>query len=269
MPRRTTRSLTGLAIAILGVATVVSRGAEQRTYQGISDQNPAGARGIYRTGLVGAFDMSTRTVDGRLRDFSTLGHHGRILGTRSLPGTWGSALSFPSAADRVDLPDTTAWAIDGPLSVLLWFRLDTLGLHQHVLACDDKFAVWLTENNLLRFVDTVGDGAMTREPLVAGRWYSVAGVFQGTKGTELSSANIRVFIDGRQVAVDLVGQPSGRPTWNPGRLHDNDACFIGFESHQGEPLHQSLRFGGAIDDVLVFSRPVTDAEVAIHATRPR
>jgi hypothetical protein len=238
-------------------------------YQGISEQNPTGSSAIGRVGLVAAFDMSTRTADGWLRDFSPMGHHGEILGTRTSGGAWGNGLSFPSAADRVDLPETTAWALDGPLSVLLWFRLEALGLHQHILACDDKFAVWLTEGNLLRFVDTVGDGAMTREPLAAGRWYSVAGVFEGTKGDPLTFNNIRVFVDGARVSVDLVGQPSGRPVWNPGRLYKSDACFVGFESHQGEATHQKLRFGGVIDELLVFSRAVTDAEVAVHAARPR
>ena len=182
---------------------------------------------------------------------------------------FGTAMTFPTAADRVDLPETPAWSIDGPLSVLLWFRLETLGLHQHLLACDDKFALWLTEADLLRFVDTVGDGAMTREPLSAGWWYSVAGVFDGSKGTPLTPSNIRIFVGGKPVAVDQVGQPVSRPVWNPGRLYDTDACFLGFESHQGEAAHQTLRFGGALDDVLVFNRAVTAAEVAIHATRSR
>ena len=257
-------------LAVFGAALLAQGvGDQAASYLGVSERNPTGAPGISEAGLVGAFDMSTTTDTGALRDFSPHRHHGRILGTRSGPGVFGSAMTFPSAADRVDLPETAAWSTDGPLSVLLWFRLDTLGLHQHLLACDDKFAVWLTEANLLRFVDTVGDGAMTREPLSAGRWYSVAGVFEGSKGTPLTPSNIRVFVDGRAVEVGLVGQPVSGPVWNPGRLYDSDACFLGFESHQGQAAHQKLRFAGAIDDVLVFNRAVTINEVAIHAARPR
>lgn len=271
-----------LLAAIFSAVTPTVCGGEldPGIYRGISESLPTGAPGISHTGLVGAYDMSTRTSDGRLRDFSTLGHHGRIQGTpRDTPGLWGGALSFPTSADRVDLPETAALDIDGPLSVLVWFRLDTLGLHQHVLACDDKFAVWLTRDDLLRFVDTVGDGAMTSKPLTAGHWLSVAAVYEGTKGTELTSENIRIYIDGKQVAVDLDGQypawlswlglPSMRPVWNPGPLHKNNACFIGFESHQGATGHQGLRFGGAIDEVLIFNRAVTNQEIALHAARPR
>lgn len=270
MRHATQRYALGIVIAVLGTA-VLARGVggQGTNYLGVSEQNPSGASGISDAGLVAAFDMSTTTETGALRDFSSHRHHGRIRGTRRSPGMFGAAMTFPTAADRVDLPETAAWSIDGPLSVLLWFRLDTLGLHQHLLACDDKFAVWLTEANLFRFVDTVGDGAMTREPLSAGRWYSVAGVFEGSKGTALTPTNIRIFVDGKPVAVDPVGQPASRPVWNPGRLYDSDACFLGFESHQGETTHQTLRFGGAIDDVLVFNRAVTAVEVAIHAARPR
>jgi len=269
MPHATRRWILATLTAVLCAAVMVDGLLGQGpTYLGVSERNPTGAPGISDAGLVGAFDMSTTTETGTLKDFSPQRHHGRVLGTHSGPGVFGSAMTFPSAADRVDLPETAAWSIDGPLSVLVWFRLDTLGLHQHILACDDKFALWLTEANLLRFVDTVGDGAMTREPLSAGRWYSVAGVFEGSTGTSLTLSNIRVFVDGKPVAVELVGQPRSGPLWNPRRLYDSDACFLGFESHQGEATHQTLRFGGAIDDVLVFNRAVTVAEVAIHAARP-
>ena len=256
-------------IALSAAVLVRDVGGQGTSYRGVSELNPTGAPGIGAAGLVAAFDMSTTTATGALRDFSPHGHHGRVIGTQRGPGMFGTAMTFPTAADRVDLPETTAWSIDGPLSVLAWFRLDALGLHQHLLACDDKFAMWLTEANLLRFVDTVGDGAMTREPLTAGEWYSVAGVLEGSKGTQLTPGNIRIFVNGSPVAVDQVGQPASRPVWNPGRLYDSDACFLGFESHQGQAAHKTLRFGGALDDVLVFNRAVTAAEVAIHATRSR
>jgi hypothetical protein len=257
-----------LAFSLIGGSAFVGRvGQKTPMFVGISDRDPAGAPGISRDGLVAAYDMSTFNVNGTLRDFSGKGHHGRAFATTSVPGLWGRAMMFQSATDRVDLPETPAFAIDGPLSVLIWFRLDTLGLHQHLVACDDKFAVWLTNTNRLRFVDTVGDGAMTKEPLTSGRWYSVAGVFNGTKGAPLANENTRVYIDGKLVAVDLVGQPRNQPTWNPGRLFDQDACYIGFESHQGLADHQTLRFAGVIDELLVFNRPLAQAEVEIHASR--
>ena len=205
--------LRGLLTALFWAAAIGGFASDQEeAFLGISERYPTGAPGISRAGLVAAYDMSTLTSDGSLRDFSVNGLHGRILGTRDTPGLWGSAMTFPTAADRVDLPETDAWAIDGPLSVLLWFRLDTLGLHQHIVACDDKFVVWLTGNNLLRFVDTLGDGAITREPFSTDRWYSVAGVFNGTKGTPLTPENIRGL---RQRKAGR-----GRPRWPA--LHTTD-----------------------------------------------
>jgi hypothetical protein len=55
--------------------------------------------------------------------------------------------------------------------------------------------------------------------------------------------------------------------WSPGVLHGKDACYIGFESHQGEPTHQKLQFEGEIDELLIFSRALTWSEVEVHARR--
>jgi hypothetical protein len=57
------------------------------------------------------------------------------------------------------------------------------------------------------------------------------------------------------------------PTWSPTVLHPDDACSIGFESHQGNARHQELQFEGVIDEILVFSRALTEREIQAHATR--
>jgi Concanavalin A-like lectin/glucanases superfamily len=68
-----------------------------------------------------------------------------------------------------------------------------------------------------------------------------------------------VFLNGQPVD----GRTFGR--WRPGGLYAQDACYIGFESHQGEPSHQELPFEGAIDELLIFSRALTWSEIAVHA----
>jgi hypothetical protein len=56
-------------------------------------------------------------------------------------------------------------------------------------------------------------------------------------------------------------------TWNPGELYPTDACYIGFESHQGNEDHQLMPFVGAIDELLVFSRAWTAEEVRVFAEK--
>ena len=257
-----------LFVTLLAMAPFVVRSTAQNpvSYLGISAAHPTGASAISRDGLVAAYDMSTLNRDGALRDFATGGHHGHVLGTKSAQGLWGGARHFERPTDRVYLPSDAEFAIDGPLSIALWFRLNALGLHQHLLACDDKFAFWLTETNQLRFVDTHGGGVMMKDPLTIGRWYSAAAVFSGTRGVRLTEENIGVYVDGRRVAADLIGRLRDQPEWNPGRLYENDACSIGFESHQGVAHHQVLQFEGIIDEVLVFNRPLTVAEIKVHAS---
>ena len=218
--------------------------------------------------LVVAFDMESITPDGRMQDFSPYQYHSILMGTANVTGFFGDARQFRTSADRIDIPETPTFDIDGPLSIALWFQIDTTDLHQHIIAADDKFVVWVNQANRIRFTDTRGNGLETQEDIAAGQWYSLAAVFDGTFGTQLSEENIRLYLNGKAVLANLVGQPLDEPpTWKPGQLYPSDAAYIGFESHQGEPTHQELSFQGIIDEVLVFSRALNIKEILTHADR--
>jgi hypothetical protein len=214
-----------------------------------------------------AFDMSTRTDDGRLRDLTLHGLHGVVHGTTPVAG---GAMQFAEATDRVELPSRAWFDLDGPLSVVTRFRFDRAAQHQHVVACDDKFALWLTPADHIRFVNTLGDGAESEQPLSRGDWHSVIGVFRGTAGDAIDESNVEIWVDGEQVAA-AVGSArlSGTARWQHGTFHPTDACYIGFESHQGNPQHQELPFFGAIDEVVIFSRALTPDEVRLMAAPVR
>jgi hypothetical protein len=139
-----------------------------------------------------------------------------------------------------------------------------------MLACDDKFAFWITPENNIRFVDTLGDGFQSVGGIAADTWYSIVGVFKGKAGDILTGDNIAVFINSKPVEGAVFGRSregSSKKIWTPGVLHEKDACYIGFESHQGEPTHQKLQFEGDIDELLIFSRALTLSEVEVHARR--
>ena len=59
---------------------------------------------------------------------------------------------------------------------------------------------------------------------------------------------------------------ASQPQWNPRDLFPSDACYIGFESHQGMESHKELSFIGDIDDLMLFSRALSESEIRIHAT---
>ena len=70
-------------------------------------------------------------------------------------------------------------------------------------------------------------------------------------------------------SIVLRGQAADRPvaTWGSAELYSEDACYIGFESHQGHEAHQAMPFKGVLDEALVFGRALTPDEVRAHAAR--
>ena len=255
------------AIATLLVAPPPGA-AGQATYGGVSARYPTGSAGISDSALVLSFDMETRRADGLLRDFSPVGNHGDVSGTRRSDGVFGSGMQFQTVADRVHLQENPSLAIDGPLTIALWLRVSTLNLHQHILACDDKFALWVTPQNRVRFSDTLGHGMDTADPIGTDRWFSLVVIFNGRRGTEVTTETVQLFLDGESVATTLVNRTGEAPAhWVPGTLYLADACYVGFESHQGNVAHQSLQFEGVIDELSIFTRALTVGEVQVHARR--
>lgn len=253
---------------IVSVIFACSPSPSDHGYRGISGRHPTGSGHILSDSLVVAFDMEAIMPDGRLKDFSPYEHHSILMGTAKVAGVFGDARQFKTSSDRIDIPETPAFDIDGPLSIALWFQIDTPDLHQHIIAADDKFVVWVNQANHIRFTDTKGNGLETQENITAGQWYSLAAVFNGSFGTRLSEENIRLYLNGEAVLANIVGQQLDEPpTWKPGQLFPSDAAYIGFESHQGEPTHQELSFEGVIDEVLVFSRALSLKEILTHADR--
>ncbi len=265
MMGRSVACVAGIAALLVAPHGGVAR---QATYAGVSERYPTGSTDISDSALVLSFDMETRRADGLLRDFGPLGNHGNISGTRRSDGAFGDGMVFQTAADRVHLQENPSLAIDGPLTIALWLRMNTLDLHQHILACDDKFALWVTPRNRVRFSDTLGHGMDTADPIVTDRWYSLVAVFDGRRATEVTPETVQLFLDGVRVATTIVNRPGeATPRWVPEALYPTDACYVGFESHQGDAAHQSLQFEGIIDELLIFNRALTAAEIQAHANR--
>jgi len=247
--------------------------AEQSTkrYVGISASAPSGATAIETTGLVAAYDMESRTSDGRLRDFSGNGHHGTFSTSDLVKGAWGMARRYDAVEDRVHLEAHGDFDLDGPLTIAVWVRVDQLGLHQHIFACDDKWALWVTPDDQFRLGDTKGGGwSMTEGSVARERFVAVVAVLRGTAEDALTPSSVTLYVDGEPADASLhlrTDEARDLGTWNPGELQSEDACYIGFESHQGMESHRTMPFIGAIDEVLLFSRAWTDDEVRAFATK--
>lgn len=237
----------------------------------MSENAPTGDPDVSSQGLVASYDMTTLTDDGLLRDFSGSGLHGSIEGTTTTETPRGGARVFGGAStDLVDLPDVSDFDLDGPLSVVARFRVDLAGQHQHLVACDNKFVLWLSQSDRVRFANTIGDGAETNAGLSSGEWHVVIGIFRGTAGDAIDDANLEIWIDGVRAPVGFRNIDGDTPpfVWQDGALRATNACFIGVEAHGGDPREQNLPFHGAIDEIAVFGRALTADEVAVLSVSP-
>ncbi|NNF26910.1 MAG: LamG domain-containing protein [Gemmatimonadetes bacterium] len=275
--RRATVWLTALLLA-LGACGPAEREPAQALddvspsspFLGISEAHPTGHEAISRDGLVASWSFAADS-DGVLRDASGNGHHGSIVEWEAVPALFGTAQRFHSTARRIHLAEDPAFDISGPITVAAWLRLDEGGHHQHVVACDDKWALWITPDDRYRLGDTRGGGFSTPPgSAVTGAWTSVVAVLDGSAGTQLTPETAQIFVNGESRAAERhmrSEEAQQRTTWAPGDLYASDACYIGFESHQGDEAHQSMPFFGAVDELMVFDRAWTLDEITAFSTR--
>jgi hypothetical protein len=244
--------------------------ADVSPFTGVSVAVPTGSEAISSAGLVASYDFESFTEDGELRDFAANGLHGTPTIRNAAPGIFGDAHVFELVQHRFALPADAAFDLDGPLTIAAWVRVDQLGLHQHIAACDDKWALWVTPDDQFRLGDTRGGGWSTAvgsvDPSV---WTPVVAVLSGTAGDPLTPENVALWVSGERAGTAHLRTDEAQElgTWNPGELFDNDACYLGFESHQGNEEHQKMPFVGALDEFLIFSRAWSEAEVAAFSTR--
>ncbi|HUF76317.1 MAG TPA: LamG-like jellyroll fold domain-containing protein, partial [Longimicrobiales bacterium] len=239
---------------------------------GVSESAPAGHPGVSTDQLVASYDLSSLTPAGLLRDFSGNDLHGTITGTTPVAGVRGGARDFRGrvrdgrVADMVELPAQPVFDLDGPFSVAAWFYFYKQFQHQHIVACNDKFTLWITEQDHMRFANSRGDYAEMTVRVSPNEFHSVSAVFRGTVGDVIDDSTVEIWIDGvRQLPLEYGSDVTDPPVWRDGILHPTDACHIGFESHQGQAAHQLQPFYGVIDEVIVFGRALTPEEVALLA----
>ncbi len=251
---------------VLALTTIVFllfsvKATAQNRYTGASDIYASGSKGISNKGLVVSFDFETFTDTGLLQDFGPYGHHGTTLRNLDTTGYIGKARKFSTLADIVALPDHTSFNLDGPITVAVWVKIATSNQHAHIFACNNKFVLWTTSKGQYKFADTMGNGFTTMPGTVKkDGWHSVVAVWSGTKGDKLSKNNIKIYIDGYRAAGTFT------ESWEPGEMIAQNACVIGATLHGGIP-HQELPFVGAIDELQVYARALSEEEVKIHASR--
>src|SRR2546425_12211002 len=193
--------------------------------------------------------METLIPDGRMKDLSGHVNHGTIVGTSSVLGKVGLARHFAGSGDRITAPVISVPATD--FTVAGWFRWTTNpspyysgiqgggGSWELRVMADGRFGA--------TFYQSIGPDVLTDivSPLAYndGTWHHAAAV--------LRSGLVRLYVDGVLVAQD---------TTNPITLVRT--------STQTTVGRVASDFVGDTDEVFVFSRALTDAEIATLAPPP-
>src|SRR2546427_9392808 len=190
--------------------------------------------------------MQTLLSDGRMKDLSGHVHHGTITGTTDIAGKVGRARHF-NAGDRITASPISVSATD--FTVAAWFRWTTNpspyysgiqgggGSWELRVMADGRFGA--------TFYQSIGPDVFTEilSPLAYndGTWHHVAAV--------LRSGLVGLYVDGILVAQD---------TTNPiTSVRTSTQTVVG---------RVASDFAGDIDEVFVYGRALSDAEIGALAS---
>ncbi|CAM5402797.1 exo-alpha-sialidase OS=Streptomyces tendae OX=1932 GN=GUR47_01605 PE=3 SV=1 [Streptomyces tendae] len=178
-------------------------------------------------------------------------------GAGTTDGAAGGALVFDGADDAVRLPYDGRLALgEGDFTASLWFRYSAADGEQPLLWMGgigtDQPQVWLRAepgNRRVRGLITAREGAAAPRSawvradraLDDGRWHRLT--------LRRGGGRLALFVDG-SASADAADVPGSVSRNSP------------FGVHIGERMDGRARFTGAVDDVRVWNRALTDAEIA-------
>ena len=204
------------------------------------------------TGLVAAYGFDegsgTSTADGSGR-----GNGGTLTGATWATGKFGSGLNFDGVNDWVTVADSSSLDLTTAMTLEAWILPAVSSNWRTALfkeqPGDVAYSLYSSTNtNVPRSESVIGGTARSvngTAPLASGVWSHVAATYDGS--------NYRLFVNGAQVASTTA---SGSIAVTTGALR------IGGNSVWGE------WFSGRIDEVRVYSRALSQAEIQTDMNLP-
>ena len=216
-------------------------------------QGLTAAEEVAQESLVGYWPFDEGTGIGA-KDVSGNGNDGEFFGEpKWVDGVYGKALDF-GGESYVIVPDSESLDITDTLSIMAWFKVNG------ALATDPCTSRMISKNNSYHIHFDFGGDPQALEFLVKpdnafvesqtinwelGKWYHFAGIFD--------NGTIRLYINGvlEGETQDATGiEPSDLDLWIGG--DDWQPCF----------------FPGMIDEVRIYSKSLTEAEVNLVMKGP-
>lgn len=192
-----------------------------------------------------SFDMENLTTDGRMKDLSGRGNHGIISGASDVAGSIGRARQFDGIDDYIEVPDSSDLHVSGGITIASWVYLqaDHADGTATMIRKQGSFLFELGDEGTNRpsFFLWWSDGSagplLSGPPVAKFEWHHLAATYNGT--------SMRLYVDGIEVGSVLISKTIATSL---------------------EPLrigHWATEwFAGIIDEVRIFSRALTGAEIA-------
>ncbi|WP_159719025.1 LamG domain-containing protein [Geminicoccus flavidas] len=222
---------------------------------------------VPKDGLVARYDFS-----GSARDLSGQGHHGTVHHARLTRDRFGrprQAYFFNGSDAYVEVPDHDVFSLatTGQLSISVWMRPDTLefiskegtgyvhwlgkgevGQHEWVFRMYSRNNTERRGNRtsfyLFNLAGGEGAGSFVQEQVTSGRWYHYVGVANRNTDT------ITWYKNGKQQDQD----PFMNSQYHINPKNGTAPVRIGTRDFKSY-------FRGAIDDIRIYDRPLSAAEV--------
>ena len=213
------------------------------------------------TGLVGAWCPSLGPSGYTLLDRSGRGNHGTL--TNMDAGAWvgsnGWALSFDGTNDYVVIPTRQFYVLRNTnKTVAAWVKTSTPGTnYRTVFSVDQTFALTIKNSVLITYDWAAASDRSSGVNVANGQWRHLAVAIRSgvTGGSQL-------YVDGQAAgAAFLYSDQVGNAT--------NDASVMTALTSANVPVPapNAEYVNGQLDDVRLYSRCLTAAEIAILATR--
>lgn len=208
-------------------------------------------------GLIGAWCPSLGPSGYKLLDRSGRGNHGTL--TNMDAGAWagsnGWALSFDGTNDYVVIPTRQFYSLRNTnKTVAAWVKTTTPGTnYRTVFSVDKTFALTIKNSVLITYDWAAATDRSSGTNVANGQWRHLAVAIRSgvTGGSQL-------YVDGQAAgAAFLYSDQVGNAT--------NDATIMTALSASNAPVAEYVN--GQLDDVRLYSRCLSAAEIAILATR--
>ncbi|MBI4231757.1 DUF2341 domain-containing protein, partial [Candidatus Peregrinibacteria bacterium] len=239
----------------------------------------AAPAGNYFQGIIDEVRIYDRALDGSIKgawaldeaglltDYSGRGYNGTATGTTIVTGKIGNARNFNGVSDYITVGDidSPGYALPpapsaGEVTISAWVKFDDLSGHRTIFKDGGyqrgiEFGVYNNELHLaVENNDSHRSLGYSTAGLNTGQWYHVAGVADGPNG------DMYIYVNGVSVASNTT--MSAFTDYNGA-----NGAYIGNAGDQSPTSDenmgvQSYFFDGVIDEVHVYNRILTEAEIS-------